>query len=204
MSFKLVFIDDSFNGGTSYPFVRAIGKKIPEAELFVFTDPEQGLSFILDNLDSQLIAFIDCDFSGYGNNKGIVLLKEIRKTTSLLYIVMMSAYNLRQLEGLDIAAMINEDFIWFYDKNNGSVDDACSLIQHIAQYWSSRFDCVLERWLVRHPEDKDKIAFRQVSGESYTWGQILTELRLQTKIGRLFEQMINQFYIYQLNGEADE
>lgn len=203
MSFKLVFIDDSFTSGTSYPFVRAIGKKIPEAELFVFTDPEQGLSFILDNLDSQLIAFIDCDFSGYGN-KGIVLLKEIRKTTSLLYIVMMSAYNLRQIEGLDIAAMINEDFIWFYDKNNGSVDVACSLIQRITQYWSSRFDCVLERWLVRHPEDKDKIAFRQVSGESYTWGQILTELRLQTKIGRLFEQMINQFYIYQLNGEADE
>lgn len=203
MSFKLVFIDDSFTSGTSYPFVRAIGRKIPEAELFVFTDPEQGLSFILDNLDSQLIAFIDCDFSGYGN-KGIVLLKEIRKTTSLLYIVMMSAYNLRQIEGLDIAAMINEDFIWFYDKNNGSVDVACSLIQRITQYWSSRFDCVLERWLVRHPEDKDKIAFRQVSGESYTWGQILTELRLQTKIGRLFEQMINQFYIYQLNGEADE
>lgn len=203
MSFRLVFIDDSFTSGTSYPFVRAIGKKIPEAELFVFTDPEQGLSFILDNLDSQLIAFIDCDFSGYGN-KGIVLLKEIRKTTSLLYIVMMSAYNLRQIEGLDIAAMINEDFIWFYDKNNGSVDVACSLIQRITQYWSSRFDCVLERWLVRHPEDKDKIAFRQVSGESYTWGQILTELRLQTKIGRLFEQMINQFYIYQLNGEADE
>ncbi len=203
MSFKLVFIDDSFTSGTSYPFVRAIGKKIPEAELFVFTDPDQGLSFILDNLDSQLIAFIDCDFSGYGN-KGIVLLKEIRKTTSLLYIVMMSAYNLRQIEGLDIAAMINEDFIWFYDKNNGSVDEACALIQQITQYWSSRFDCVLERWLVRHPEDKDKIAFRQVSGESYTWEQILTELRLQTKIGRLFEQMINQFYIYQLNGKADE
>ena len=203
MSFKLVFIDDSFTSGTSYPFVRAIGKKIPEAELFVFTDPDQGLSFILDNLDSQLIAFIDCDFSGYGN-KGIVLLKEIRKTTSLLYIVMMSAYNLRQIEGLDIAAMINEDFIWFYDKNNGSVDDACSLIQRITQYWSSRFDCVLERWLVRHPEDKEKNAFRQVSGESYTWEQILTELRLQTKIGRLFEQMINQFYIYQLNGKAEE
>lgn len=203
MSFKLVFIDDSFGGGTSYPFVRAIGKKIPEAELFVFTDPEQGLRFILDNLDSQLIAFIDCDFSGYGN-KGIVLLKEIRKTTSLLYIVMMSAYNLRQIEGLDIAAMINEDFIWFYDKNNGSVDDACSLIQRITKYWSSRFDCVLERWLVRHPEDMKKIAFKQVSGESYTWEQILSELRLQTEVGRLFEQMINEFYIYQLNGKADE
>ena len=63
---------------------------------------------------------------------------------------------------------------------------------------------MLERWLVRHPEDMKKIAFRQVSGESYTWEQILSELRLQTEVGRLFEQMINEFYIYQLNGKADE
>lgn len=193
MSFKLVFIDDSFTSGTSYPFVRAIGKRIPEAELFVFTDPDQGLSFILDNLDSQLIAFIDCDFSGYGN-KGIVLLKEIRKTTSLLYIVMMSAYNLRQIEGLDIAAMINEDFIWFYDKNNGSVDDACSLIQRITKYWSSRFDCVLERWLVRYPEDKAKIVYSR-NRKAYSWEQLLKEVRLQTEVGKDFARIMNQYCI---------
>lgn len=114
---------------------------------------------------------------------------------------MMSANNLKQIEGADIVSMINEDFIWFYDRNNGSVEVACSLIQHITQYWSSRFDCVLERWLLRHPEDLQKIAFTQVSGESYTWEQILSELRLQTEVGRLFEQMINEFYIYQLNNK---
>lgn len=203
MKYKLVFIDDNMKDGTNDAFVRAIGKKLSDAELAVFMDPEEGLRFIMDNLNSQMIVFIDCKFDGFAK-QGTDLLKEIRKQTSLLYIVMMSANNLKQIEGIDISAMINADFIWFYDRNNGSVDGACALIQQITQYWSSRFDCVLERWLVRHPEDKDKIAFRQVSGESYTWGQILTELRLQTKIGRLFEQMINQFYIYQLNGKADE
>lgn len=203
MSFKLVFIDDNMKDGTSDAFVRAIGKKIPDAEISVFTDPDNGLKFILDNLNSQLIAFVDCKFDGYPR-QGIDILKEIRKKTSLLYIVMMSANNLKQIDGIDIATMINEDFIWFYDRNNGSVEDACSLIHRITQYWSSRFDCVLERWLVRHPEDMQKIAFKQVSGESYTWKQILSELRLQTKVGRLFEQMINEFYIYQLNGKANE
>lgn len=180
-----------------------LGKNYLTLSWQFFTDPNEGLKFIMDNLSSQMIAFIDCKFDEFAK-QGTDLLKEIREKTSLLCIVMMSANNLRQIEGIDISAMINEDFIWFYDRNNGSVDEACALIQQITQYWSSRFDCVLERWLVRHPEDKDKIAFRQVSGESYTWEQILTELRLQTKIGRLFEQMINQFYIYQLNGEADE
>lgn len=202
MSFKLVFIDDNMKDGPLDAFVRAIGKKIPEAVVSVFMDPDDGLKFIMDNLNSQLIAFIDCKFDGY-TRQGIDILKEIRKKTSLLYIVMMSANNLKQIEGIDIATMINEDFIWFYDRNNGSVEDACCLIRHITQYWSSRFDCVLERWLIRHPEDMQKIAFTQVSGESYTWGQILSELRLQTEVGRLFEQMINEFYIYQLNDKAN-
>lgn len=203
MKYKLVFIDDNMKDGINDAFVRAIGKKLPDADLAVFTDPDEGLKFIMDNLNSQMIAFIDCKFDGFAK-QGTDLLKEIRKKTCLLYIVMMSANNLKQIEGIDIAAMINEDFIWFYDRNNGSNEEACALIQRITQYWNSRFDCVLERWLVRHPEDKGKIAFRQVSGASYTWDQILTELRLQTKIGRLFEQLINQFYIYQLNGEANE
>ena len=203
MSFKLVFIEDNMRDGFSEAFVRAIGKKIPEAVVSVFTNPDDGLKFIMANMNSQLIAFIDCKFDGYVR-QGIDILKEIRKKTSLLYIVMMSANNLKQIEGADIVSMINEDFIWFYDRNNGSVEDACSLIQHITQYWSSRFDCVLERWLLRHPEDLQKIAFTQVSGESYTWEQILSELRLQTEVGRLFEQMINEFYIYQLNNKKNE
>lgn len=203
MSFKLVFIDDNMRDGISDAFVRAIGKKIPEAVVSVFTNPDDGLKFIMANMNSQLIAFIDCKFDGYVR-QGIDILKEIRKKTSLLYIVMMSANNLKQIEGADIVSMINEDFIWFYDRNNGSVEDACSLIQHITQYWSSRFDCVLERWLLRHPEDLQKIAFTQVSGESYTWKQILSELRLQTEVGRLFEQMINEFYIYQLDNKKNE
>lgn len=191
------------NDGIQDAFVRAIGKKLPEAELSVFMDPEEGLRYVMDNLNSQMIVFIDCKFDEFAK-QGTDLLKEIRQKTSLLYIVMMSANNLKQIEGIDIIAMINEDFIWFYDRNNGSVEDACKLIQRITQYWKSRFDCVLERWLVRHPEDRAKVAIRQVSGVSYTWGQILTELRLQTEIGRLFEQMINQYYIYQLNGKAEE
>lgn len=203
MHFKLVFIDDNMHDGISDAFVRAIGKKINDAEISVFTDPDKGLKFIMDNLNSQLIAFVDCKFDGY-SSQGIDILKAIRKKTSLLYIVMMSANNLRQIDGLDIVTMINEDFIWFYDRNNGSVEDACKLINKIIKYWSSRFDCVLERWLIRHPEDQNRIAFKQVSGKTYTWEQILYELRLQTDIGRLFEQMINEFYIYQLNKKGNE
>lgn len=193
MKFKLVFIDDNMKDGINDAFVRAIGKKLSDAELAVFTDPDEGLKFIMEHLNSQMIAFIDCKFDGFAK-QGTDLLKDIRKKTSLLYIVMMSANNLKQIEGIDITAMINEDFIWFYDRNNGSVEEACSLIQRITQYWNSRFDCVLERWLVRHPEDKDKIVYSQ-NRKSYSWGQLLSEVRLQTEVGKDFARIMNQYCI---------
>lgn len=193
MKFKLVFIDDNMKDGTNDAFVRAIGKKLSDAELAVFTDPDEGLKFIMEHLNSQMIAFIDCKFDGFAK-QGTDLLKDIRKKTSLLYIVMMSANNLKQIEGIDIAAMINEDFIWFYDRNNGSVEGACSLIQQITQYWSSRFDCVLERWLVRHPDDKDKVVYSR-NKTDYSWGQLLNEVRMQTEVGKDFARIMNQYCI---------
>ncbi len=46
-------------------------------------NPDKGLEFVLENLNSKMLVFIDWNFSGH-HKKGIDLLKEIRKKTSLL------------------------------------------------------------------------------------------------------------------------
>lgn len=199
MEYNLVFIDDHMREGTDNPFVRAIGKFKEEAILSVFDDPQKGLDFVLGNMNSRMIVFLDCKFDEY-SLQGINVLKKIREQTSLLYIVMMSANAIGQIAGLDIIEMINEDFIWFFDRNNGTVKDACNLIDGIKNLWTTRFDCVLEQWLVRHPEDNGKEAYCEVAaGKSYTWNDILRELRLQTPVGKSFEQKLNEYYIYQVN-----
>jgi hypothetical protein len=199
MNYNLVFIDDNMREGLDNPFIRSIGKFKEDATLSVFIDPQEGLDFVLNNLNSRMIVFLDCKFDGYGL-QGINVLKKIREQTSLLYIVMMSANAISQIAGLDIIEMINEDFIWFFDRNNGTVKDACDLIDRIKTLWATRFDCVLEQWLIRHPEDNDKEAFSEAStGRTYTWADILEELRLQTSVGKSFEQKLNEYYIYQLN-----
>ena len=199
MNYKLVFIDDNMREGNDNPFVRSIGKFKKEADISVFTDPQKGLNFVLENLNSRMIVFVDCKFDGYGL-QGINILKQIREQTSLLYIVMMSANAISQIAGLDIIEMINEDYIWFFDRNNGTVTDACNLIDKICNLWTTRFDCVLEQWLIRHPEDNNKEAYSELStGKTYTWTDILIQLRLQTPVGKSFEQKLNEYYIYQLD-----
>ena len=195
MSFKLVFIDDNMREGLKHPFVRAIGKLQQDAEMNVFQDPQQGLQYVLDNLNSKMIVFLDYKFDGYGL-QGINVLKQIRERTSLLYIVMMSANSIGQFAAADVIEMINEDYIWFFDRNNGTMQDASKLIDRIKHLWNVRFDCILEEWLLRHPEDNSKEAFSEL-GKTYTWNDILVELRHQTSVGKAFEQMLNEYYIYQ-------
>ena len=134
-------------------------------------------------------------FDGY-SLQGIQVLQEIRKVTSLLYIVMMSANALNQIAGLDIINMINQDYISFFDRNNGTIKDACELINNIKNLWTVRLDCALEDWLCRHPEDMDNIAFKEADGKVYIWKDILSEIRLQTPVGRSMEKMVVDFFIY--------
>lgn len=198
MDFKLVFIDDNMREGLNNPFVRAIGKFQKDAELVVFQDPQLGLQYVLENLNSKMIVFIDYKFDGY-SLQGINVLKKIRERTSLLYIVMMSANSIGQFAAADVIEMINEDYIWFFDRNNGTIQDACKLIEHVQHLWNVRFDCILEHWLMRHPEDNDKEAYSELGGKRYTWADILEEVRHQTPVGKAFEKEINQFYIYNIN-----
>ena len=108
MDFKIVIIDDNLS--EKEPFVQNIRMHYKDADYnHVFQNPDKGLEYVLENLNSKMIVFIDWNFSGH-HKKGIDLLKEIRKKTSLLYIVMMSANQLRTDIPLDsIIEMMNEE-----------------------------------------------------------------------------------------------
>lgn len=199
MDFKIVFIDDNLS--EEEPFVQNIRRHYKDADYkHVFQNPDKGLEYVLDNLNNKMIVFIDWNFSGY-RKKGIDLLKEIRKKTSLLYIVMMSANQLRSDIPLDsIVEMMNEENFYYLDRSNDDFESVTAIIDKIRTNWSTKFDCILEQWLIRHPEDNGREAFSEAStGKTYTWAEILVQLRLQTTIGKSFEQMLNEYYIYQIN-----
>ena len=165
----------------------------------VFQNPDKGLEYVLENLNNKMIVFIGWSFSGH-HKKGIDLLKDIRKKTSLLYIVMMSANQLRTDIPLDsIIEMMNEENVFYLDRSNDNFESVVTIIDKIRTQWSAKFDYVLEQWLIRHPEDNNKEAFCEAStGKRYTWEDILVELRKQTAVGKSFEKMLNEYYIYQM------
>lgn len=196
--YKIVIIDDNMHKGLSEPFVHTIAKLNPDAEIFVFIDPEKGFQFVMENLQSKLIVFLDCKFEE-SSLQGIDILRKIRATTALVYIVMMSANKISGFNDSTLINLINEDLIYFFDRSLDA-DATSNIIDKVKLLWEVRFDCVLENWINRHSEDAEKIVYIE-NGKSFTWQNILMELRNQTAIGKSFEKMINRFYIYQLEGK---
>ena len=199
MEFKIVFIDDNLD--YTDPFVQSIRKKFPNADCQnVFRDPQKGADFVLNNLNSKMIVFVDWNFGIYPQ-KGIDVLRQIREKTSLLYVVIMSA---NQLNTIDIPSesliyMMNDENFFYLDKSNGDFEQTFSLINKIINLWNTKFDCILEDWLTKNPEDNEKIAYSEAGGKSYKWSDVLEGLRLQTEIGKQFERLINKYYIRKVN-----
>lgn len=195
MDFKIVFIDDNLTEKSS--FVQTIRKHYPQADYnHVFEDPNEGLQYVLDNLNSRLLVFIDWNFSAF-KQQGIDVLKSIREKTSLLYIVMMSANQLGANSYFPPEALIymmNDEHFYYLDRSNKKSKDVFNLIDTIQKHWKVDFDCILEQWLVRH-NDKAEESIMVRGNRNITWSDMLSELRNQTDVGKDFERMMNQYYL---------
>ena len=192
--FSIIFIDDNFNEMST--LVQTMSVEFPQADVsHVFNDPEKGVEYILGNLDKPMIVFVDWNYKGT-SKKGLSVLRSIREKTSLLYVIMMSANQIIQnrIKNAEIIEMMNAENFYFYDSSTDDAD-AVSLVKIILGKMKSKFDCVLEQWLIRHPEDKHKVVIRQ-NGVNYTWNDVLREVRMQTEFGMDFERRANQSSIY--------
>lgn len=111
-----------------------------------------------------MIVFLDWNFSGLPT-KGIDILKEIRKT-SLLYVIMMSANPVTSFPAQSVIDMMNEENFFFRSQPRHWRDVWADWQD--TENWVTRFDCILEQWLINHPECSDKIAFRTFD-QTITW-----------------------------------
>lgn len=193
--FHIIVVDDTM--GEKDPFIVELRLDYQKtANVSYFTKVDDAMMFVDEHMSERMIIIMDCRFGSVW--QGVDAVMKLREKTSLVYVIMISANNVNQLSSNDIMSLINTDNIYFI--KNTDIAGAKEKIDKIQSLWKVRFDCVLEQWLIRHPEDNSKEAFSEVStGKTYTWEDILVELRKQTPVGKSFEQKLNEYYIYQLN-----
>lgn len=193
-SFHIVIVDDTM--GEKDPFVVELKLEYePNGKVSYFAAVDEAMDFVDAHMSERIILIMDCRFGSVW--QGIDAVKKLREKTSLIYVIMISANNATQLSNADIISLINTDNIYFI--KNTDIEGAKEKINTIQGLWDSRFDCVLEEWIMRHPEDNGKEAYSELStGKTYSWADILKELRHQTPVGKSFEQKLNEYYLYQM------
>ena len=186
MKTEILIIDDHMS--LHDPFVRSIRKNRPEAVVTVLDDAGKGVEYISNDLRKKVVVFLDCRFDS-----------RIREKTSLVYIVMMSANPLSQMEEETLKAMINHRGIFFI--SNTEMDKALELIEKIEYLMDSKVDCVLEQWIM----DRDDIVSNEpyiiVGGVEYSLRDILDEIRLQTPFGKEVEKKMVRLAVHLLQNK---
>lgn len=193
--FHIIVVDDTM--GEKDPFIVELKLDYQKtANVSYFTKVDDAMTFVDEHMSERMIIIMDCRFGSVW--QGVDAVMKLREKTSLVYVIMISANNVNQLSSNDIMSLINTENIFFI--KNTDIAGAKEKIDKIQSLWKVRFDCVLEQWLIRHPELNDKEAYSEASsGKTYTWSDILVELRHQTSVGKSFEQVLNEYYIYQLD-----
>lgn len=151
-----------------------------------FENSNEGLEYVLGNLSQKMIVLLDKNFS-QGERSGIQVFEEIRKNTSLVYVILITADEYYKIKNEDLILLINHD-AFAIENVTSDYTKIISLVESAAHKLNARIDAVLEEWIARHkPEDREKPLLRTKEGKIYSMNDVLESIRHQTDIGKDFE-----------------
>lgn len=188
MEVTFVIIDDN-KEIEEHPLLFTLEDKFKNVKFY--SNPQEGLDYIQNNLDINLIVLLDIEFSKDYKLDGHDLLKEIHNSSSLIPVILWSGINQTNEEFSDL---INNRAFGFLSKDC-SLEEAMLIVDKAFNNLKNSLDNTIEDWIISNESDKDKPIYFTSSGESYTLNEILKEIRLQTPIGKEFSSKLNSLTI---------
>lgn len=182
---KVVVIHDNIDEIS--PIMVEMRVKYGPENVVLFQHSQEGLDYVLQNLGSKMVVLLDKNFDG-NEIDGIKVFSEIRKKTSLVYIILITVSKISEINSETLKMLINKDlfklesFTQDYRKIIELVDEALSTL-------NVRVDAVIEDWIMRHPTDKrEQIILKTRDGAAYSMNDILESIRQGTQVGIQFER----------------
>ena len=160
------------------------------AEVQFFEKPNDGLAYIKENLDKNMIVLLDIDFPA-NEKSGHIVLQEINKMSKLIPVILWSGVDENDEPFIDF---INNHAFGFLSKTT-SIEEAMIIIESAVLHLQNSLDNTIEDWILNNPEDKDKPIYATTNGQSLSLNQILHEIRTQTAVGKDFSRKLNSLTI---------
>lgn len=185
---KIVVIHDGLIPDVD-PILIEMKTKFGTDQVIHFANSNEGLDYVLKNLDQKMIVLLDMNFSK-GELSGIEVFKDIREKTALVYIILITADEVIKIKNEDLITLINHD-AFALESVTADYTKIISLVQNAAHKLDARVDAVLEDWIAKQPPEKrEKPYLTAADGNSYSLNDILKSIRQQTEIGKEMERNI--------------
>ena len=186
-NFKIIVIDDEMK--ETDPLLVQLKLSFNEARITLKNNAEEGLNYIMDNLNCKMIVLLDYDL-GANEPNGTEIFLEIRKKTSLPYVIIVTSDLIDDIPNRELATYVNKDALAIVDKTV-SLADKVDYVAKAVHSLDARVDCVLEQWILNHSEDERNEPYLTTSsGQTYTLKNILSEIRRQTEFGKKMERNV--------------
>ncbi|CAM3972681.1 hypothetical protein MUGA111182_19880 [Mucilaginibacter galii] len=169
------------------PLLVMLGENFGKENVIHFENSNEGLDYVLGNLNQKMIVLLDRNFSK-GEKTGIQVFEEIRKTSSLVYVILITADEFAKIKNEDLILLINHD-AFAIQSVAADYTKIIALAENAAHKLNARVDSVLEDWIVRHKEeDRSRPLMKAKDGRIYSMNDILESIRQQSDIGKDFER----------------
>jgi hypothetical protein len=184
---KIVVIHDDIKEND--PLIIELYLKYGKDSVILKEKSKDGLDYVLSHLSQKMIVILDLNFKS-GEANGVAVFEDIRKKTSLVYILIWTASMLENIDREDLKKMINNDALGLLS-NTDDIENILSMVDFAAHQLEVRVASALEDWITSQPEkDRNAPYITSREGKTYSLNQILEEIRLQTPFGMETEKSI--------------
>ena len=179
---NLLIIDDNFDADD--PAVKMTTIKFPDIEPLIYKTGKDFFEALKKEptILFQSIIILDLSF-GSGQMQGIDILKEIRKISKLVPVIVFT--------GADEPSRLIPDFINLdtnaYITKTASSAEFVEKVRQCVEMLQNNVASAWREWLEAHPDsEKEKSFIYTVDGKNYSLNQIAEELRLNSNVGMQF------------------
>lgn len=189
MEVNLIIIDDDQRMQED-ALIWSLKDRFGEENVSFFLTPRDGLDYIENNLEKNMIVLLDINFPE-NQIDGHEILARITNLSKLIPVILWSAVDENKETFSDF---INNKAFGFISKTATS-KEAMTRIEKAVLFLQTSLDNIIEDWIIENDADKDKPVYITSDGNSYTLNDILKEIRLQTKTGKEFSKKFNDLTI---------
>ncbi len=185
---KIIVIHDDISEIS--PIMVMLKVKHGDNNVLLFTHSQDGLDYVLKNLGCKMIVLLDKNFKEAKDISGIRVFEKIKEKTSLVYIILITVSKITELDDDELKMLINKDLFKF-ESFTSDYTVILSLVDEALLNLSLRVDCVLEEWIMKHPDDaRNKPLIKNKDGVFFTMNEVLESIRMQGEVGVDFERSL--------------